>query len=336
MSAKAIIFGCAGTELTSAEKDFFSSAQPWGFILFARNMETESQVRELIKALRETVAHPPHIFVDEEGGRVSRLRSIGGWIGPPASAFYSKNYDMQMCQQAVRANYRAIGARLADLGFTADCAPVLDIPVQEADPIIGDRAFCQQAQHISTLGQAALDGLHDAGIAGVIKHIPGHGRANVDSHLSLPVVSTKHKTLADTDFLPFKALANAKMAMTAHIVYADLDPERAATISPTIIQHVIRDEIGFDGLLMSDDLDMKALGGTLPMRAEQALAAGCDMVLHCSGDLTAMRSLADVVPALQGPAYQRAQRAAPGTRTCTIQPEQAITEAQRTLLALQS
>ncbi|VAW02164.1 beta-N-acetylglucosaminidase [hydrothermal vent metagenome] len=335
MNAKAIIFGCAGTELTSAEIDFFTKTQPWGFILFARNMQTETQVRQLTNALRKTVKHQPHIFIDEEGGRVSRLRSIGGWIGPPAAAFYASGQDMQLCQQAVRANYRAIGARLAALGFTADCAPVLDIPVRQADPIIGDRAFCNQAQQIIPLAKAAIDGLNDAGISEVIKHIPGHGRANVDSHLSLPVVSTEHKMLSDTDFAPFQALASAKMAMTAHIVYAALDPDFPATTSPTIIQQIIRDEIGFDGLLMSDDLEMKALGGSLPMRARQALAAGCDMLLHCSGDLAAMRLLADVVPALQGPALARARRASPDTGSGNINPEQAILEAKNSFLALQ-
>ena len=231
MSAKAVIFGCSGHQLSADEIAFFQQLQPWGFILFARNMASEQQVIELTDSLKATVKHQPHIFIDEEGGRVSRLRSIGGWIGPPAAHFLASGAPLELCIKAIRTNYRAIGTRLAKLGITADCAPVLDLPVDGSDPIIGDRAFSQQAAQIATLAQACLDGLTDAGIAGVIKHIPGHGRAEVDSHLSLPLVTTKLTELAKTDFVPFKSLNSAKMAMTAHIVYSSIDPDNPATTS---------------------------------------------------------------------------------------------------------
>jgi beta-N-acetylhexosaminidase len=313
MSASAIIFGCAGPKLSAEEKTFFIEAQPWGFILFARNLQSPDQVKKLTADLRNCVAHNPHIFIDEEGGRVSRLRTLGGWIGPPVAKFLSCNSSIGATMVAIRANYRAIGARLAELGISADCAPVLDVPVDGADPIIGDRAFAFEPDLAGQLAGACLDGLHDVGIAGVIKHIPGHGRADVDSHLSLPVVQASHKELSKTDFVPFQALRSANMAMTAHVVYADIDPDHPATTSRAVIQEIIRDEIGFDGLLMSDDLDMKALAGSLQERGEASMAAGCDMLLHCSGDLAAMQELAEIAPKLVGKALQRAIRAHPLT-----------------------
>ncbi|MBL4596071.1 MAG: beta-N-acetylhexosaminidase [Robiginitomaculum sp.] len=330
MTARAIIFGCAGPELCQDEAAFFTEVQPWGFILFARNLVSEAQVRHLTHALRKSVTHRPHIFIDEEGGRVSRLRELGGWIGPPAADFWRTGQIIDG-QAAVRANYRAIGARLAALGITADCAPVLDVPQSGADPIIGDRAFCTDPAQIAPLGQACLDGLADAGIAGVIKHIPGHGRAQVDTHLALPIVATSLAELIATDFVPFTALAHAAMAMTAHIVYSDIDPEHPATTSAKVIDQVIRKQIGFTGLLLSDDLDMKALQGTLPTRATQALAAGCDMLLHCSGNLADMRMLAECTPVLQGDALARAKNAEPATESCQICPIEAIQEAKSRL-----
>ncbi|PHR57731.1 MAG: beta-N-acetylhexosaminidase [Robiginitomaculum sp.] len=328
MSASAIIFGCEGTTLLADERALFADVQPWGFILFARNLETDAQVKKLIADLRQTVSHDPHIFVDEEGGRVSRLRALGGWIGPPAMTFIQAKAKTPDIIAAIRANYCAIGARLAELGFTADCAPVLDVPTDTADPIIGDRAFCVQPEQVAPLAQACLDGLNDAGIAGVIKHIPGHGRADVDSHLSLPIVTTKHAELSATDFVPFQALSYAKMAMTAHVVYSDIDPDHAATTSRKVIKQIIRGEIGFAGLLMSDDLEMKALPGTLQQRAEQSLAAGCDILLHCSGDFAAMQELAKVVPTLCDFALERAKRAAPAGQSAKIGVDQAILAAQ--------
>ncbi|MCF6293285.1 MAG: beta-N-acetylhexosaminidase [Robiginitomaculum sp.] len=326
MNAKAIIFGCSGQQLSADEITFFQQVQPWGFILFARNLASEQQVKGLTESLKATVKHQPHIFIDEEGGRVSRLRSIGGWIGPPAASFLARGAPEEVCIKAIRANYRAIGARLAKLGITADCAPILDIPIDGSDPIIGDRAFSHQASQVAPLAQACLDGLADAGIGGVIKHIPGHGRAEVDSHLSLPLVSTKLTELTKTDFVPFKQLNSAKMAMTAHIVYSSIDPDNPATVSKVIIDEIIRKQIGFDGLLMSDDLDMKALRGSLANRGQRALLAGCDMLLHCSGDLSAMWELATIVPKLTGKALLRAEKAAPISKSPQLCPKQAITE----------
>ena len=333
MSAKAIIFGCSGTYLGTDERRFFEQSSPWGFILFARNLRNEDQTRRLINELKETVGHEPHIFIDEEGGRVSRLRSLGGWIGPPAADFLRKNPDMELCAAAIRDNYRAIGARLAALGFTADCAPVLDVPVQNADPVIGDRAFSYDHKQIASLAKACIAGLKDAGICHVIKHIPGHGRADVDSHKSLPVVTTSHAQLSATDFLPFQQLSSAQMAMSAHVVYSDIDPHSPATTSKTVISDIIRKEIGFDGLLMSDDLDMKALSGSLSERAQKSLLAGCDMLLHCSGDLKAMKELDAVTPILGGRSLERAKQAAPLSPTCQINPENAIIQAQRSFTA---
>jgi len=334
MSARAIIFGCAGPVLRATERSFFEQTQPWGFILFARNLENEAQTKKLIHDLKQTVDYPVHIFIDEEGGRVSRLRAIGGWIGPPAASFLQTNAPIKLCKQAIYDNYYAIGARLADLGFTADCAPVLDIPVQDADPIIGDRAFSLDYDKIAPLASACINGLFDAGIAGVIKHIPGHGRADVDSHKSLPIVTTKHAQLSASDFHPFKQLRKAKMAMTAHVVYSDIDPDAPATTSKIIIQDIIRKEIGFDGLLMSDDLDMEALNGSLSKRAEQSLLAGCDMLLHCSGDLTAMQELAVIAPILHGKALSRAELASPQKKALNIDPEQAIKQAKASFEAM--
>lgn len=334
MTASAVIFGVHGTKLSGEERALFEKVQPWGFILFARNLESDDQVRRLNADLKSCVAHDAHIFLDEEGGRVSRLRALGGWIGPPAADFWNTGAGVKACATAIRANYRAIGARLADLGFTADCAPVLDIPVSDADPIIGDRAFADNAMHVPVLARACLDGLGDVGIRGVIKHIPGHGRANVDSHKALPVVSTSHDVLSVTDFAPFRSLRGAEMAMTAHVVYSDIDPDNPATTSERVIGDIIRGEIGFAGLLLSDDLDMQALSGSLTERGKAALAAGCDLLLHCSGDLDAMKELAEITPVLSGRALERARHAAPRAESCQMDVDGAIAEAESCRAAL--
>lgn len=334
MTARAVIYGISGSQITPEERGLFERVQPWGFILFARNLKTEAQVRKLNADLKSCVAHKAHVFIDEEGGRVSRLRTLGGWIGPPAAEFWKSGSSIKACTSAIHANYRAIGARLADLGFTADCAPVLDIPVDDAEPIIGDRAFADNAMHVPALARACLEGLGDAGMYGVIKHIPGHGRANVDSHKALPRVKTSRDVLSVTDFAPFRALRGAKMAMTAHVVYADIDPDNPATTSATVIEEVIRSEIDFGGLLMSDDLDMQALSGSLAERGEAALAAGCDMLLHCSGDLGGMQALAEIAPPLAGKTLNRARMAAPRSESCQTDVEEAVAEAKSCFAAL--
>jgi len=306
---RACIFGCQGTRLSKDEKTFFAEAQPWGFILFGRNCESEAQIAALCADLREAVGRHASILIDEEGGRVSRLRPLGGRIGPKAEIFAKSALSPEDTRAAVRANYAAIGARLASMGIDVDCAPVLDLPAKDADPIIGDRAFSTDPAITASLGQACLDGLNDGGVSGIIKHIPGHGRADVDSHKALPVVSASQDELQAHDFLPFAALKDAPMAMTGHVIYKAFDPDNAATCSSIMIKEVIRGRIGFDGLLMSDDLDMKALRGRLTARTEAALAAGCDVVLQCNGVLDDMQEVAKAAPILCGEALRRAMAA---------------------------
>ncbi len=335
MSARACIFGCAGLVLTPDEKRFFSKARPWGFILFARNCQSEAQISALCNELRQCVGRHAPILIDEEGGRVSRLRNLGGRIGPPAEVFARSKLPIDQVCQAVRANYAAIGARLASIGVDVNCAPVLDLPAGDADPIIGDRAFGTDPMQVAKLGQACLDGLHDAGVAGIIKHIPGHGRADVDSHKALPVVEASKEALQNHDFLPFAALDQAKMAMTGHVIYNAYDPQNPATCSKTMIEDVIRGRIGFDGLLMSDDLDMKALDGALAKRTAAALNAGCDVVLQCNGVLRDMQEVADATPVLSGHALRRSTAATMPIKPAHIDRHEAEARADAWLARLQ-
>ncbi len=327
MNACACIFGCAGPVLTPEEAAFFREADPWGFILFARNCVDAAQIRALCADLRSSVGRHAPIFIDEEGGRVSRLRALGGYIGPTASALTDVSIAKEDAVKAVRLNYRAIGARLIELGVNVDCAPVLDLPVAGADPIISDRAFSADPTLAARFGQACLDGLADAGVGGVIKHIPGHGRANVDSHLALPRVETPLAALEKTDFLAFQLMRDALMAMTAHIIFSDIDPDRPATLSKTVIKKVIRERIGFDGLLMSDDLNMSALSGDLQGRTSAALDAGCDIVLHCNGKMDDMQAVAGACPALEGRALSRANAALPPAAVTSLNAADAQHEA---------
>lgn len=310
MSA-ACILGCAGTELGEEERAFFRETRPWGFILFARNIASDGQVRALIQDLREAAGDPDApVFVDQEGGRVQRLRPPLARARRPAALFGSLyERDPRGAEEAVRLNHRLIAHELAGLGFDADCVPCVDLRVPGAHDIIGDRSFGTDPNVVAALGRAAIDGLLAGGVAPVIKHIPGHGRAGADSHFDLPVVDTPLEVLEQTDFAPFRALADAPMAMTAHVVYADIDPDDCATLSHRVIETVIRGHIGFDGLLMSDDLSMKALGGAFEARTLGALAAGCDVVLHCNGDMAEMRAIAEVCPRLSGRAAERAAEA---------------------------
>ena len=334
MSARACILGCAGPELRPEERAFFADARPWGFILFARNCRTPEQMRRLCGSLRDAVGREAPILIDEEGGRVSRLRALAGYSGPPAAVFAQAGLSEDDMQNAVRANYRAIGARLAALGVDVDCAPVLDLPAADADPVIGDRAFSRKAKEAARLGRACLEGLEAAGVSGVIKHVPGHGRAKVDSHKALPRISASAEALGAHDFLPFAALKDAAMAMTGHVVYEAFDPQNPATESQIVIHEVIRGRIGFDGLLMSDDLDMKALAGRLGERAARALRAGCDVVLQCNGDLDSMAEVAGAVPLLAGKALQRAHAARRRAAATRIDPAQAAAEAESWLARL--
>ncbi len=310
-------FGFSGTVLTDAERAFFRELNPAGYILFARNIESRDQVRALNASLKELAgdARVP-ILVDQEGGRVARLRPPLSPEFPPARRFgdlFARNPEAAIT--AARINAKAIGLDLLDLGFTVDCLPCIDVPVPGAHDIIGDRAYALDPVLVAILGKASLDGLHQGGICGVIKHVPGHGRAGADSHLELPSVASSRDELAQ-DFAPFRALADAPMAMTAHVVYTAIDAENCATHSPVVIDEIIRRDIGFQGLLMSDDLGMKALASgdndvrrDFATRAARSIAAGCDIALHCSGDMTEMEGVAQGLSDMTYLAHQRRDRA---------------------------
>src|SRR5471032_157246 len=305
------IYGCAGLMLSAAEQVFFRRVQPWGFILFARNIEGPTQVKALVTELRATVddASAP-ILIDQEGGRVARLKPPH-WRERPAAARFGKLHETnpEAAREATYLNARLIAHDLVSLGINVDCLPVLDVPAPGAHDIIGDRAFATDPATIITLGRAQIEGLLDGGVLPIMKHIPGHGRAGSDSHLALPRVTASLEELSASDFVTFRSLDQCPMAMTAHVVYESIDPQRPATTSPKVIRDVIRGEIGFDGLLMSDDLSMKALDGPLPVRAKAALFAGCDLVLHCNGDMDEMREVASEVKELDGPARRRSKQA---------------------------
>jgi beta-N-acetylhexosaminidase len=300
----AVIFGCAGATLGSEERAFFRDADPLGFILFARNCEAPDQVRRLVMALRESVgrADAP-VLVDQEGGRVARLKPPH-WRPYPAPAAIAALSGPQAAE-AAWLGARLIADDLAALGITVDCLPLLDIPVPGADAVIGDRALGTAPEPVVALGRAVCEGLLAGGVLPVLKHMPGHGRGNVDSHLALPVVEAPRSTLETIDFAPFRALATMPWAMTAHIVYTAIDRERPATLSRRLIGDILRDHIGFDGVLVTDDLSMQALGGDFGSRARGALAAGCDAVLHCNGRMNEMTAIAGAVAPLTDAARRR-------------------------------
>jgi beta-N-acetylhexosaminidase len=305
------IYGCSGLVLSAAERAFFREVRPWGFILFGRNIETPDQVRSLVQALRETVndASAP-VLIDQEGGRVARLRPPH-WHERPAAARFGALHarNPEAAREATYLGARLIAHDLASLGINVDCLPILDVPVAGAHDIIGDRAFAHDPVTVIDLGRAQIEGLMDGGVLPVMKHIPGHGRAGADSHLALPRVHAEAEELSASDFVTFRSLDLCPMAMTAHVVYDSIDPQRPATTSPKVIRDVIRGEIGFDGLLMSDDLSMQALDGPLDVRARAALFAGCDVVLHCNGNMDEMKLVATEAKALDGIPLRRAQAA---------------------------
>ncbi len=310
MGLSAAIYGCAGTALGESEKRFFRETQPWGFILFARNIETPAQIRRLVGELREAAGHEAPVLIDQEGGRVARLKPPH-WRAYPAGRRYGEVYERSREQglEAARLGARLIAAELHALGINVDCLPVLDVPVPGAHDVIGDRAYGLTPEPVIALGRAVAEGLLAGGVLPVIKHIPGHGRAGVDSHLSLPVMDTDRDTLARTDFVPFKALADMPLAMTAHVVYTALDVDAPATTSAKVIAEIVRRDIGFDGFLMSDDLSMQALAGTLGQRTRASLAAGCDIVLHCNGKMDEMEAVSAEVPMLTGKGLARSDAA---------------------------
>ena len=308
MSVSACILGCEGLRLTREETAFFRAVKPWGFILFARNVESPDQLRNLVSALRETVGRDDApVLIDQEGGRVQRLKPPHWPVYPPGRAYGRlKGVDRR---EMARLGARLIAHDLAGLGINVDCVPVLDVPDPSGHEIIGDRAYGETVDEVALLGRAAAEGLIAGGVLPVIKHIPGHGRARADSHLELPVVDADFDALDARDFAPFRALSDMPMAMTAHVIYAAIDRKRPATTSRKAFRRVIRGAIGYDGLVMSDDLSMKALSGDFRDRARDALAAGCDVVLHCNGDMAEMKAVADGCAPLKGQAKRRAAAA---------------------------
>lgn len=316
MTNKACILSISGPVLHDEESALFADQKPWGVILMGRSCQTRDQIRRCVDGIWEAVGREILIFIDQEGGRVARLKSPE-WPLFPRGELYGELYarDPELGLEATWLGHRLMADELTQMGIHADCAPVCDLPQPGAHDVIGDRAFGTDPETVGTLATAALKGLEDGGVAGVIKHIPGHGRSTADSHIELPRVTAGENELA-SDFAAFRHVTHAPMAMTAHISYDHFDEGRAATVSPIMINEVIRGRIGFDGLLMTDDLGMQALGGTLTERADQSIAAGCDMLLHCSGflkepgDIIAeMREVAEAAPELSGKALRRAEAA---------------------------
>lgn len=310
MSVTAVTYGLSGEALTPDERAFFRDADPWGFTLFKRNVDRPKQLRALTDSLRDLLGRNVPIFIDQEGGRVQRLRPPVWRAAPPANRFGALwDREPELALEAVRLNHRLLGAELIAVGVDVDYAPCADLSVPGAHDVIGDRAFHSKPEPIAAMSSAALEGLLDQGVLGVIKHLPGHGRAGADSHLELPVVETERGVLEAHDFAAFKAIEGALMAMTAHVVYADIDADDPATHSSEVVASVIRGAIGFDGLLMTDDLSMKALRGDLRTRGERALSAGCDLLMHCNGELAEMVEVAQAAPHLDGLAAKRAEAA---------------------------
>lgn len=308
MATHACILGLSGTELTPAERKFFRNAQPLGFILFRRNIETPEQVKALVDDLKTCVDHEALILIDQEGGRVRRLRPPHWPDYPAASRFAEVSNDPFEARDMARLGARLMAADLFALGINVDCAPVLDVPQPGAHDIIGDRAYGLTARDVAVMGRAACEGLLAGGVLPVIKHIPGHGRAGADSHASLPEVDTSLEELLAVDFYPFQVNADMPLAMTAHVLYSAVDPKHPATTSKKCIR-LIRDGIGFDGLIMCDDLSMGALSGELNARAHASLKAGCDVLLHCNGQMEQMLEVMKETPKLKGSARRRTEAA---------------------------
>ena len=307
MPARACIFGCEGLVLAPAEAAFFRAADPWGFILFARNIETPAQVRALTAGLRDAVGRDAPVLIDQEGGRVARLRPPHWRKWTPPLDFVDQA-EPQNAARALKLRYRLIAHELRVAGIDVNCAPMVDVAGRSSHSIIRDRCYGRDPAVVAALGRAVADGLLAGGVLPVVKHIPGHGRAALDTHEDLPVLDTPLPDLQAWDFMPFAKLADLPMAMTAHIVYRAIDADNCATLSPAVIS-VIRNDIGFDGLLMTDDLSMGALRGGFADRAVRALAAGCDVILHCNGDRAEMDGILGAVPALSGKSLDRATAA---------------------------
>ena len=307
MAPRSVLFGCQGTDLTPRETSFFRDADPWGFILFARNLETPEQIRRLTADLRNSVGRNAPILIDQEGGRVARL-TPPHWTGwDDALPFTQQFPTMEARVEAMRLRYHIIATELLALGIDVNCAPLGDIAYPETCPPIRTRFYGEDPTTVATLARAVADGLVAGGVLPVMKHIPGHGRTALDSHLDLPRIDADRATLTATDFAPFKALSDLPMGMTNHLVYEAVDTQPTTWSAPMI--DLIRTEIGFDGLLMTDDLSMHALTGDFGTRVTRALDAGCDMILHCNGDPAEMEPVAGAAPELAGRALARAEAA---------------------------
>ncbi|MEO0914362.1 MAG: glycoside hydrolase family 3 protein [Pseudomonadota bacterium] len=306
MAARAAIFGCAGPELGAEERAFFRESDPWGFILFARNLEEPEQIRRLTAELRAAVGRDAPILIDQEGGRVARLAAPHWTVWDDPLPFVARCGDA--AEAAMRLRYHVIGTELRALGIDVNCAPMADIATATTHAVIRSRCYGTDAETVARIGRAVADGLADAGVLPVLKHIPGHGRTDLDSHTDLPDVDASLLVLRAEDFAPFRALADLPLGMTAHVVYPAIDAEACATWSPDVIAE-IRGTIGFDGLLMTDDLSMHALSGPFDMRVSRALTAGCDMILHCNGAPDEMADIAAAAPRLEGRALARAEAA---------------------------
>lgn len=320
-ASSAAIYGLSGLHLTEAERDFFRDSASWGFILFARNIETPEQVRRLTGDLRDAVGRNAPILIDQEGGRVQRMRAPHWKEWPPVRDLGDELDDELSVLTALRTRYAEIARELLAVGVDVNCVPLLDVPQPNAHPIIGDRALGWTATEIAVRGREAMAGLIENGVLPVIKHLPGHGRALHDSHEELPRVSSSLAELRKVDFPPFLSMRDAPLGMTAHVVYEAIDPDNCATLSEAALT-MIRTELGFDGLLMTDDLGMKALTGPMSERGSKALAAGCDVVLHCSGDMGEMQELAPAIPSLADDALRRAKRAEAARRTTVAELEE--------------
>jgi beta-N-acetylhexosaminidase len=310
MAPRAFIAGLSGLTLTNEERTFLREADPWGAILFKRNVSDKAQVSDLTKSIRDTLGREAVILVDQEGGRVQRL-APPHWPAYPPGARYATLYDCgrEAGLEAAELGARLIAHDLRAVGIDTDCLPLADVPVAGGDPIIGDRAYGDRPDKVADIAAAVARGLLRGGVLPVLKHLPGHGRATADSHLKLPVIDTPRATLEQTDFAAFRPLAGLPLGMTAHVVFSAIDPATPATTSVTMLREVIRGWIGFQGLLMSDDVSMGALSGTIAERSRAAIVAGCDVVLHCNGDLAEMRAVAGEAPQLGGDALRRADAA---------------------------
>lgn len=331
---RAFVCGCRGTALEPDERRFLQEAAPLGVILFKRNIADPAQVRALTGAIRDALGRDDAmVLVDQEGGRVQRL-GPPHWRRYPAAARFAAIRDLDESAATIRLFARLMAHDLLELGIDVDCMPVLDVPAEGSHDVIGDRAYARDPLAVATLGRAAAEGMLDGGVLPIMKHVPGHGRAEADSHFALPSVGATLDDLRRADFEPFRRNRDLPAAMTAHVVFRAIDPERPATISAKVIGDIVRGEIGFDGLLFSDDLSMKALPGSFSEKAEALFAAGVDVALHCNGDLDEARAVAAAAPALAGATAARLTRARAALRATDFDPVDAAAELDRRLAAI--